>query len=63
VPAGYEHGLPLGITFMGKAWSEARLIGLAYGFEQATHARQSPRLLSTVDLPGPAAWISTPTKE
>jgi amidase len=35
VPAGQVHGLPVGISFVGPAWSEPRLIGLAYSFEQA----------------------------
>ena len=43
VPLGYVAGLPVGLTFMGKAYSEARLIQLAYAFEQATHARRAPR--------------------
>jgi amidase len=43
VPLGYVAGLPVGLTFMGKAYSEARLIQLAYAFEQATQARRAPR--------------------
>jgi amidase len=42
VPAGQVDGLPVGITFMGKAWSEAELISFAYTFEQATQARHAP---------------------
>jgi len=42
VPAGHIDGLPVGITFMGRAWTEAALISFAYTFEQATQARQPP---------------------
>jgi hypothetical protein len=38
---GRRHGLPLGIAFMGPAWSEARLIELAYAYEQATQGAQA----------------------
>jgi amidase len=44
VPATFEHGLPLAVTFMGPAWSEAKLLSLAYSFEQATRARKAPTL-------------------
>ena len=50
VPAGFIHGLPVGISFFGRAWSEPKLIGLAYSFEQATKIRKSPRFLPTVDV-------------
>src|SRR5688572_18341415 len=46
VPAGHIDGLPVGITFMGRAWTEAALISFAYTFEQATQARQAPRFSS-----------------
>jgi amidase len=42
VPAGFSYGLPVGITFMGTAWSEPALIKLASGFEAVTKARQPP---------------------
>ena len=43
VTAGSIYGLPVGISFFGRAWSEPTLIKLAYSFEQASKARQTPR--------------------
>ncbi len=53
VPAGFTpDGLPVGIELLGRAWSEARLIGLAFAYEQATHHRRVP--------PGMPALAGTP---
>ncbi len=46
VPAGYNAGLPLGITFIGPRWGEPKLLGLAYDYEQATHVRVPPQLVA-----------------
>lgn len=48
VPAGSVHGLPIGLSFFGKAWSEPVLLRLAYAFEQATLARTTPQFLETL---------------
>lgn len=48
VTAGFLFGLPIGISFFGRAWSEPTLIKFAYAFEQTTQTRQAPRFLRSV---------------
>jgi len=48
VPMGDSHGLPLGLAFLGRPYSEPELIGFAYAFEQATKARKAPEYKPTV---------------
>jgi amidase len=50
VPMGQDHGLPVGLSFFGKAWSDAALIRLAYAYEQATHHRAPPTFAPTADM-------------
>lgn len=50
VPAGFVFGLPVGISFFGRAWSESTLIKIAYGFEQTARTRKEPKFLSTLGL-------------
>jgi amidase len=61
VPAGYDEGLPIGITFIGGRWAEPKLLGLAYDYEQATQVRVPPQFIPTIGdalfpgVPNPAA--------
>ena len=49
VPAGFVHGLPCGLSFVGLAWSESKLIGMAFAYEQASMRRRPPTFAKTVN--------------
>src|SRR5712671_7243420 len=51
VTGGFLYGLPVGISFFGRAWSEPALLKIAYAFEQLTKARQKPMFLPTIENP------------
>jgi amidase len=50
VPAGEVFGLPVGVSFFGRAWSEPTLIRIAYGFEQTVKARRKPEFRKTLEI-------------
>jgi len=52
VPAGFVAGLPIGLSFVGTAFTEAKLIGFAYAFEQATQHRRAPSFAQTASIKG-----------
>lgn len=53
VPMGQVHELPVGLSFIGAKWAEAKLIALGYAYEQATHARRLPKYLPAPETPKP----------
>lgn len=68
VPAGSAFGLPVGVSFSGPAWSEAKLIRYAYAFEQGTRARRPPTFRTSADfsadrMPEPSKAPTTPPKK
>lgn len=60
VPMGAVMGLPVGLSIMGPAWSEARLLGFGYAYEQASKARVAPRFLPSIEGEPPIAPLLQP---
>ena len=50
VPAAHVFGLPIGLSFVGRAWSDPRLLALAADFEAHTQARRAPEFLATAKI-------------
>lgn len=53
VPMGAIEGLPIGISFIGTAWDDARVLGAGYAFEQATYARIDPAFKQSIEMTQP----------
>ena len=62
VPMGLVKGLPVGMSFIGPAWSEARLLTIGAAFEAATHARRPPRYLPSLETSAEFAPLLAPAK-
>jgi amidase len=62
VPMGAVMGLPVGISFMGPAWSEARLLGFGYAYEQASKTKVTPRFLPSLEGAPPISPLLEPLR-
>jgi len=60
VPMGAVRGLPVGLSFIGPAWSEARLLGLGYAYEQAAQVHLVPAFAASVEGEAPTAALLAP---
>jgi amidase len=57
---GAVMGLPVGLSIIGPAWSEARLLGFGYAYEQASKARATPRFLPSIEGSAPILPLLEP---
>jgi hypothetical protein len=55
---GQVDGLPVGLSFIGPPWSEARILAYGYAFEQAAQARKPPALKPTAEIASKADWLA-----
>ena len=62
VPMGLVKGLPVGISFIGPAWSEAKLLAIGAAFEASTHARRAPRYLPSLETAEEVAPLLAPAR-
>jgi amidase len=62
VPMGSVMGLPVGVSFIGPAWSEARLLGYGYAYEQAAKAKMTPHFLPSIEGAAPVAPLLEPLR-
>jgi len=59
---GQVQGLPVGLSFVGPAWSEARLLALGYAYEQASHARKPPTYIQSLEATPEAKAAFAPVR-
>jgi amidase len=59
---GTVMGLPVGLSLIGPAWTEARLLGYGYAFEQAAKVKITPRFLPSIEGAAPVAPLLEPLK-
>jgi amidase len=62
VPMGDVMGLPVGLSFIGPAWSEARLLGLGYAYETAAKVKMKPRFVTSIEAEAPIAPLLEPLR-